>query len=147
MQTSESIRARGRVNIEVAKHLWRQREVGLIGGEACEINHIIIGRLYYGLYLLAKAKLTETLGVDEIDGVMYKHKPYLNRKTGFQVWNNVIWNELAKVYNDSFRKVFIYNGLGLAEQREKFEYSGHNCSDKHLKKAYKYFISIYRILR
>lgn len=100
-----------------------------------DINHIIIGRFYYGIYLIAKSKLG------------YKNDGYAKHKSNKQKKIDSVWCELANHYDDNFRCKIITYGENLAKKRERFEYKSYKCCHEELQLAKEYFNYIYRILK
>lgn len=153
---------RAEVNIKIANHLndLTQEEICTTYNNIqnnADIRHIIIGRWYYGLFLLAKHKLINDYNFvknctekntchhyTKMNGICnakcLKHKSYWRTpKNGTSYMGKLsIWGHIANKYPPEKRKS-IKRGEELASLREKFEYNGEECQDSHMKKATKYF--------
>lgn len=134
------MKERGEINIAIANHLdsYFRGYTCLIRNDnkqvkhLDEIKHIIIGRWYYGLYLMAKDKLT----LPASDFI--KHKG-----------DNCIWRRINK--NPKNNKNCIYNfsknGERLATLREKYEYTNYEVNDKDFNEAKKIYKDMYNGLQ
>lgn len=98
-----------------------------------DIGHIIIGRWYYGVYLLAKDKLVQNSLQKESDVIRHKGK-------------NSIWNLLLSHYDGKFTKI-LQRGVQLAKKREHFEYNSYKCSVDDLLEFRELFNKIYEVLK
>lgn len=174
------MKIRGKVNIDIADYLYNNSN-GIIkdinnnknylsNNLNCEdINHIIIGRWYYGLFLIAKDYLVNNINYitkcknknnclwnrkNDCRARCLVHKnPHKNinapiKKSGnkykYVFW---IWKETAnemKTLSDKtkIRNTFLTNSRELINLREKYEYYGYNCNSNILNNAKNYFNKI-----
>lgn len=147
------MRERGEINIAIANYLDNY-----FRGYAClirndnkqvkhldEIKHIIIGRWYYGLYLIAKDKLKVSAKAD------IKHKGYTCKKgkkkikkTIYGIWELIDKKAKIKGINSyDFEK----NGIDLFQLRNKYEYRGTNVTDTNFNLAKKIYEDMYNELQ
>lgn len=160
---------RGKVNIDTAYYLYNNSAsiISTINSNNnyCnnklqneDINHIIIGRWYYGLFLIAKDYLINNLNYiancreknkckfydmqnnTSCIAQCLKHKGYTSKKYNIHIES--IWNILANMSSIKNKKLFGSNGKELAKLREKYEYFGVVCNFNTLKIAKSYFENI-----
>lgn len=134
------MRERGEINIAIANYLENKfndyTNLNKNDGNKVqcldEIKHIIIGRWYYGLYLIAKAKLI----VPASDFI--KHKG-----------NNCIWRRINKnpKNNNNYIYNFSKNGERFATLREKYEYTNIKVTNKDFNAAKKIYKDMYNGLQ
>lgn len=139
------MRERGEINIAIANYLESsfndynnlnrndKKQVQNLD----EIKHIIIGRWYYGLYLIAKYKLN----------IQYiSHKGYID-KTGNKIYG--LWeliDKKAKIKGINSYD-FEQNGIYLFQLRNKYEYYGTNVTDTNFNMAKKIYEDMYNELQ
>lgn len=138
------MRERGEINISIANYLENNfndytnlnrndnKQVQCLD----EIKHIIIGRWYYGLYLIAKDKLN----------IQYiSHKGYIDKKGNMKygIWETI--DQEAKKIGISYD--FEKNGIDLFQLRNKYEYYGVNIVDNDFNTAKKIYKEMYNELR
>lgn len=168
---------RGKVNIDIAEYLCNNlndiiKDINnnknyLSNNLNCEdINHIIIGRWYYGVFLIAKSYLVNNMSYItkcknknncfwNINNsccarCLVHKKPYKNinvvvGKNGNKYYKYVfwIWKETAnEIKTLSNKNAFLNNSRELINLREKYEYYGYNCHSNILNLAKNYFNKI-----
>lgn len=161
------MKKRGKVNIDTGYYLYNNSRYiindinsnnNYLGNKLQneDINHIIIGRWYYGLFLIAKDYLINNLNYiincSEKNKCKFynmqnnttciaqclKHKGYTNKRNN--VYIESIWSILANNTSSiNNKKLFGSNGKELAKLREKYEYFGSFCDFNTLKRAKSYF--------
>lgn len=178
------MKRRGKVNIDTADYLYNNandiiREVNNnksylsnnLNSE--DINHIIIGRWYYGLFLIAKDYLVNN--INYIAKCKNKNNCFWNIKKNCRARclvhknpyksNNVfikkggnknskyifwIWEETAneiKTLSNKIRNRFLQSSIELIKLREKYEYYGSNCNIGILNKAQNYLNKIKEVYK
>lgn len=138
------MRDRGEINIAVANYFDNNfnnfssiiRRDGNTLQSKDELKHIIIGRWYYGLYLLAKEKL----GIQYISHTGYFDK---NNNRVLGIWETLDDNAKRKGVSYDFEK----NGTLLFDMRNRYEYNGINVPDTMFKKAQTIYEDIYNELQ
>lgn len=162
--------SRSEVNIAFADYLYSNCDIlntkKLKNGKYItteDINHIIIGRLYYGVFLLAKYRLindfdfikncTGRNNCKYIQNNKYCNGLCLKHKSNPKYKIESIWNKIGKNLNKHSDTI---KGEELARMRERYEYCNtlipnpredYSCSAKELKRAKKLFEVIYNALR
>ncbi|MEI0527441.1 hypothetical protein R4J00_02140 [Brachyspira intermedia] len=135
---------RGEINIAVANYfdnnfnnfsILNRRDGNNVQSKD-ELRHIIIGRWYYGLYLLAKEKL----GKQYISHTGYFDK---NNNRILGIWENLDDNAKIKGVSYDFEK----NGTLLLNMRNKYKYNGVNVPDTMFKKAKTIYEDMYNELQ
>ena len=150
------MKKRGEVNIAVVNYLDSNSNniVKNINNnlKSEDINHIIIGRLYYGIYLIAKDYLINKCNyIDscnkrhncnffhntKCDLECLKHKTYINTKKN--KYKPSLWKELANNINkfpiDENKNTIQTYGEYFAELRESYEYHPMYCNRSRVIKA------------
>ena len=135
------MRERGEINIAIANYFERtfndydnlNRNDDKQVQNLDEIKHIIIGRWYYGLYLIAKEKL----GLSYINHMGYINK--YNKKKEYGIWE-CLYQE-AKKFGASYD--FEKNGLDLFNLRNKYEYHNIKVTNKNFEKAKNIYNTMY----
>ncbi|MEI0493743.1 hypothetical protein R4J17_15000 [Brachyspira intermedia] len=136
------MKKRGEINIGIANYLYSNSKNILTNSNNNNLNsdnikHIIIGRWYYGLYLIAKNYLIENnVCTDDISN--FHHKTNENAHI-YSIWHRI--GMKLKSYND------IIQGEELARLREYYEYSGILCQQIDFDNAERIFNEIYEIFR
>ncbi|AEM23023.1 hypothetical protein Bint_2419 [Brachyspira intermedia PWS/A] len=135
---------RGEINIAVANYfdnnfhdfsILNRRDGNNVQSKD-ELRHIIIGRWYYGLYLLAKEKL----GKQYISHTGYFDK---NNKRKLGIWETLDDNAKIKGLSYDFEK----NGTLLFDMRNRYEYNGINVPDTMFQKAQTIYEDMYNELQ
>ncbi|WP_295156789.1 hypothetical protein [uncultured Brachyspira sp.] len=142
---------RGRVNIDTADYLYDNTQIFINCINKCnndDVNHIIIGRWYYGVFLLAKDYLISN-GYSQHCNKNFRGKPCKIKNCNLECLthkgkNNSIWLTLVNYANKN--KSLATNGKQLAQLRENYEYSGRICDKNALNKAKNYFNKILKDL-
>lgn len=159
---------RGEVNISFADYLYHNRDIlnikkiGMKYIEVDDINHLIIGRWYYGLFLIAKDYL---VNVEKyITNCNNTNCPYCNignycngrcfkHKYNQKVHAHSIWHIIGKLKKFNGKYADIIKGERLAKMREKYEYYNIDnksndciCSVSDLNNAKTIFKEIYNAL-
>lgn len=127
---------RAEVNIKIANYLNENLQLPNIKKQ--DIRHIIIGRWYYGLFLIAKNYLIDNKKC--IDSPNYFHHKSNEENSIYSIWHRV-GNEVKDSYND------IKQGEILATLRERYEYSGDLCSEDDFNNAERIFNEIYEVFK
>lgn len=139
------MKERGEINIAIANHLdsYFRGYTCLIRNDnkqvkhLDEIKHIIIGRWYYGLYLIAKDKLKKQY-VSHIGHFSNKKKKII-----YGIWERIDKKAKIKGINYDFEK----NGADLFKLRNKYEYYGINVIDNDFNTAKKIYEDMYNELQ
>lgn len=139
------MRERGEINIAIANYLENSfndynnlnrndnKQVQCLD----EIKHIIIGRWYYGLYLIAKYKLKKRY---------VSHIGYFSKKKKKIIHG--IWECIdKKAKNNGITYNFEQNGIYLFQLRNKYEYYGTNVTDTNFNMAKKIYEGMYNELQ
>lgn len=135
------MRERGEINIAIANYLESSfndynnlnRNDNKQVQNLDEIKHIIIGRWYYGLYLIAKEKL----GLPYINHMGHINK--YNKEKEYGIWE-CLYQE-AKKFGASYD--FEKNGLDLFNLRNKYEYYNIKVTNKNFKQAKNIYDKMY----
>lgn len=159
------MKKRGEVNIGMANYLYRNSNdiIKNINSnfKPEDINHIIIGRLYYGIYLIAKDYLINNCNYvsrcikrntcdfyknNICDLECLKHKTYTKKNN----YKPSLWEELANNINKFpmyENKITIQTcGEDFAELRESYEYHPTYCSKSRVAKANSFYNRILGVL-
>ncbi|MEI0510248.1 hypothetical protein [Brachyspira intermedia] len=161
------MKRRGEVNIGMANYLYKNSNniVKNINSNlnSEDINHIIIGRLYYGVYLIAKDYLINNCNYvskcikrntcdfyknNICDLECLKHKTYINVKKNKH--KPSLWEELANninqfPINENKNTIQTY-GENFAELRESYEYHPTYCNRSRVVKANNFYSRILGVL-
>ncbi|KLI13517.1 hypothetical protein [Brachyspira hyodysenteriae] len=142
---------RGKVNIDTADYLYNNRQtfincINKFNND--DINHIIIGRWYYGVFLLAKDYLISK-GYSQHCNKDFRGQPCTIKNCTLQCLAHKgnrysIWSVLVTYAKKN--KALATNGTQLAQLREKYEYSAELCGINELKNAKRYFENIKSII-
>ena len=143
---------RSKINMDTADYLYNNRQTFINcinSSDNDDINHIIIGRWYYGVFLLAKDYLINK-GYHNNCNKQYRNNSCTKQDCNLECLthkgrNNSIWNTLGK-YLKCNKKMLISQGIQLAQLREKYEYSTELCGINELKNAKRYFENIKSII-
>lgn len=167
------MKKRGEVNIGMADYLYKNSNdiIKNINSNFNpeDINHIIIGRWYYGLFLITKNYLINNCHY--ISSCKKKSKcPYsskgtcnaeclLHKGTKFKkkskkknkyiyikkpsIWE-ILCNKMSTI-SQKDKNNLKSRGIELAKLREKYEYSGNNCSVNEIKLAENYLLNIKKV--
>lgn len=166
------MKTRANINIEMANHLnnLSDDDISVIGNSNViknhdDIGHIIIGRWYYGLFLLAKDKLINThsfikncskqdtchyaikLSGSACNADCFKHKTRykIDRDGKYYPAGKSIWLHISQQYSTKTRKLKAIERL--VKMREEFEYNGCICTDSDIRKAKKLFEGVINVLK
>lgn len=135
------MRERGEINIAIANYLESSfndynnlnRNDNKQVKNLDEIKHIIIGRWYYGLYLIAK----EELGLPYINHMGHINK--YNKEKEYGIWECLY--QKAKKLGVAYD--FEKNGLDLFNLRNKYEYYNIKVTNKNFKQAKNIYDKMY----
>lgn len=127
---------RGMINIDFANYLEADTDLfKSIYKDKTDMYHIIIGRWYYGVYLLAKSKLNCSNEED------VPHTTYTKDKLG-------IWERIAiKSGHPRASVILKEKGEGLYRDRNKYEYTGRRIDNVTLEEIRKNFMEVYNALQ
>lgn len=143
---------RGKVNIDTADYLYNNAQTFINcinSSNNDDINHIIIGRWYYGVFLLAKDYLMSN-GYNKHCNKSFRGKHCERKDCNLECLTHKgnaysIWSVLVSYANKN--KSLASNGRQLAQLRENFEYSGNICNNNALNKAKNYFNKILKEIK
>ncbi|WP_157150155.1 hypothetical protein [Brachyspira sp. SAP_772] len=138
---------RGKINIDTADYLYNNRQtfINYINkSNYDDINHIIIGRWYYGVFLLAKDYLISK-GYSQHCNKDFRGQLCTIKNCNLQCLAHKgnrysIWAVLVTYAKKN--KALATRGTQLAQLRENYEYSGKLCNQNVLNLAYNYFTKI-----
>lgn len=149
------MKERGEINIAIANYLENNfndytnlnRNDGNQVQNLDEIKHIIIGRWYYGLYLIAKDKL-KLHSRDNVKHKVYKVYICKNGKKKLKEIIYGIWERInKKAKKNGITYDFEKNGIYLFQLRNKYEYRGTNVTDINFNMAKKIYEEMYNELQ